>query len=245
MEFFFEIHQNLPREGPGDTASTRKALEMITGLPERPAILDVGCGPGVQTRDLAQMTGGMVTAVDTHQPFLDRLQYQAEAEGLAGQIIPVNQSMKALDFPAASFDVIWSEGAIYIMGFEEGLRVWKQLLKPGGWIAVTEASWLKPHPPAEVRDFWNTAYPQMSLVEDNLKTIEALDYRVLGHFTLPKSCWLEDYYAPMLERVAILREKYTGDTEKQTLLDEELVEVEIYRKYSDWYGYEFYVMQAE
>jgi ubiquinone/menaquinone biosynthesis C-methylase UbiE len=245
MEFFFEIHKDLPREGPGDNASTRKALKLMTGLPERPAMLDVGCGPGVQTRELARVTGGKITAADTHQPFLDRLKASAEAEGLGLQITVVNQSMDALDFPASSFDAIWSEGAIYIMGFKKGLAAWKRLLKPGGCIAVTEASWLKPNPPAEVRDFWNTAYPPMTLVEENLKTIESLGYRVLGHFTLPESCWLEEYYAPLLARVAMLREKYASDAKKQTMLDEELLEVDLYRKYSQWYGYAFYVMQTE
>ncbi len=245
MEFFFEIHKDLPREGPGDNASTRKALEMMTSLPHQPEILDVGCGPGVQTRELARITGGRVTAVDTHQPFLDRLQTQVDAEYQEDQIICMNMSMDDLDFPNRSFDVIWSEGAIYIMGFGKGLADWKRLLKPGGCIAVTEATWLKPDPPKEIADFWNGAYPAMTSVEENLKTIESLGYHLLGHFTLPESCWLEEYYAPMLERVAMLRLKYADDAEKQTMLDEELVEVELYRKYSDWYGYEFYVMQAE
>jgi ubiquinone/menaquinone biosynthesis C-methylase UbiE len=244
MEFFFEIHKDLPREGPGDNASTRKALELIPGVPQKPAILDVGCGPGVQTRELARVTGGAVIAADTHQPFLDRLKVSAEQEGLAKQITTVNKSMDELDYPDASFDIIWSEGAIYIMGFGAGLADWKRLLKPGGCIAVTEATWLKPDPPKEIADFWNGAYPDMDTVEGNLKTIESLGYRVLGHFTLPESCWLEEYYAPMIERVAMLREKYAGDAEKQAMLDEELVEVELYKKHSAWYGYEFYVMQA-
>lgn len=244
MEFFFEIHQDLPREGPGDNISTRKALAMIQSyLPEHPVVLDVGCGPGVQTRELARVTGGMVIAVDTHQPFLDRLQTQVEQEGLAKQITTINKSMKTLDFSDASFDVIWSEGAIYIMGFKEGLAAWKRLLKPGGCVAVTEASWLQPDPPEEIFQFWHTAYPGMRSVSENLQTIEALGYRILGHFSLPESCWLEDYYAPLLERVAMLKEKYQDDAEKQTMLDEELLEVDLYRKYSYWYGYEFYVMQ--
>lgn len=245
MEFFFEIHKDLPREGPGDNASTRRALQLMTGLPERPAMLDVGCGPGVQTIELARVTGGTLIAVDTHQPFLNRLLAQVEAKGLTDQINTINQSMKSLDFPDGSFDAIWSEGAIYIMGFGEGLAAWKRLLKPGGCIAVTEATWLKPDPPQEIADFWSGAYPAMTTVEENLKTIESLGYRMLGHFTLPESCWLEEYYAPMLERVAMLRLKYADDVEKQAMLDEELVEVELYRKYSDWYGYEFYVMQVE
>src|SRR5262249_11799155 len=58
-------------------------------------------------------------------------------------------SMSALDFPDASFDLIWSEGAIYVMGFAEGLRAWKRLLKPHGAIAVTELSWLGPDIPEE------------------------------------------------------------------------------------------------
>jgi ubiquinone/menaquinone biosynthesis C-methylase UbiE len=244
MEFFFEIHQDLPREGPGDNASTRKALALFQPyLPEAPAILDVGCGPGVQTRELARRTGGMITAVDTHQPFLDRLQAQAAAEGLGSQIVVCNQSMKALDFPDASFDAIWSEGAIYIMGFAEGLAAWRRLLKPGGCIAVTEASWLQANPPEEIFQFWKAAYPGMRLVSENLQTIDSLGYRVLGHFTLPESCWLQEYYAPLLERVAMLQEKYQDDAEKQAMLDEELLEVDLYRKYSAWYGYEFYVMQ--
>lgn len=244
MKFFFEIHKDLPREGPGDNASTRKALEMMPAVPQKPAILDVGCGPGVQTRELARVTGGKITAVDTHQPFLDRLQAQVESEGLAEQITTMNKSMKDLDFPDASFDVIWSEGAIYIMGFGEGLADWKRLLKPGGCIAVTEISWIKLDPPREVFDFWNEAYPGMDSVEGNLKTIKSLDYHVLGHFTLAESCWLEEYYAPVMKRVAMLREKYPNDAEKQALLDEEMAEVKLYKKYSAWYGYEFYVMQA-
>jgi ubiquinone/menaquinone biosynthesis C-methylase UbiE len=245
MDFFFEIHKDLPREGPGDNASTRKALEMMTSLPQQPEILDVGCGPGVQTLELAHVTGGRVTAVDTHQPFLDRLQAQVDAEAQADQIICMNMSMDDLDFPNRSFDAIWSEGAIYIMGFGKGLADWKRLLKPGGCIAVTEATWLKPDPPKEIADFWNGAYPAMTSVKENLKTIESLGYRLLGHFTLPESCWLEEYYAPMLERIAMLRLKYADDVEKQAMLDEELAEITLYRKYSDWYGYEFYIMQAE
>ena len=245
MEIFFEIHTDLPREGPGDNASTRKALALMEDLPEHPRILDLGCGPGVQTRELARVTGGMVTAVDTHQPFLDRLEAIARQEGLAPHIKTLNQSMDALDLPNAGFDVIWSEGAIYIVGFREGLADWKRLLKPGGCIAVTEISWIKSDPPQEVAAFWENAYPAMGSVKGNLETIEELGYRLLGHFTLPETCWTEEYYAPMVERVAMLRQKYADDAEKQAALDEELLEVELYEKYSAWYGYEFYVMQKQ
>jgi len=76
------------------------------------------------------------------QAFLDELDRRAARAGLTERITTVNASMSALDYPDAAFDLIWSEGAIYVMGFAEGLRAWKRLLKRGGVIAVTEISWL-------------------------------------------------------------------------------------------------------
>lgn len=106
MEFFFEIHKDLPREGPGDSDSTRQAFRKMTMLPQEPVILDVGSGPGAQTLDLAVLSNGVIHAVDTHQPFLDRLQQKVIEQGLSQRVKVYNQSMSALDFPPASFDLI-------------------------------------------------------------------------------------------------------------------------------------------
>ena len=122
LDIFFELHQDLPREGPGDNPSTRKALSFLKELPPQPLILDIGCGPGMQTIELARCTKGKIIATDTHQPFLDKLKQRAQAEGLSDKITAVNMSMFDLEFEAKSFDAIWSEGAIYIMSFEQGLR---------------------------------------------------------------------------------------------------------------------------
>ena len=126
MEIFFEIHRDLPREAPGSDACTARALSMIPALPDDPRILDIGCGPGAQTLVLARQTGGRVTAIDTHQPFLDDLARRAERAGLTSRVHPQLGDMTALDFEEASFDVIWSEGAIYIMGLREGLTAWRR-----------------------------------------------------------------------------------------------------------------------
>jgi ubiquinone/menaquinone biosynthesis C-methylase UbiE len=115
LEFFWEIHSNLPREGPGDDASTRTAFFMLTDLPKAPRILDVGCGPGMQTLELARITDGPITALDTHQPFLDELTKRATKAGVADRITTMRESMFAMSFSAGSFDIIWSEGAIYFI----------------------------------------------------------------------------------------------------------------------------------
>jgi SAM-dependent methyltransferase len=245
MNIFFDIHKDLPREGPGDCESTRKALSIIKDLPSKPVILDIGCGPGMQTLDLARYTNGKVIAVDTHQPFLEMLEKRAQAAALSERITAINESMFALPFSEHSFDLIWSEGAIYIIGFEQGLCAWRPLLKPGGYVAVTEITWLKPDPPEEVLSFWMADYPGMSDIAVNQERIRSAGYCEIDHFTLPPSSWWTDYYTPIEMRLPKLREKYIGNSEANTLLDATQKEIDIYRKYSDWYGYVFYVMRID
>jgi cyclopropane fatty-acyl-phospholipid synthase-like methyltransferase len=241
---FFELHKDLPREGPGDAASTLKAFRLMENLPAHPRLLDVGCGPGMQTIELAQHMDGTILAVDNHQPFLDELKKRANRAGVADRITIRNESMFDLNFEKNSFDAIWSEGAIYIIGFEKGLRKVRPFLKPGGYVAMTEVSWLKPNPPVEIRNFWEDGYPGMNSLEANLASLVNAGYREVGHFTLPDSSWWDDYFHPLEKRIEMLSEKYADDPEAQLLLKENRREIELFSKYSDWYGYVFYVMQA-
>jgi len=241
---FWEIHKDLPREGPGDTVSTLKAFWMMEELPVSFDLLDVGCGPGLQTIDLAKHMLGTVTAVDTHQPFLDELQQRAERAGQADKVKVQNESMFDLRFEPGSFDVIWSEGAIYIMGFEEGLKKFRPLLKPRGYVAVTEVSWLKPNPPGDVRQFWQENYPGMKSVEENRSALTRAGYREIGHFTVPESSWWEDYFHPLAKRLDALEKQYADDAEAMKQIHENRREMEVFRKYSDFYGYVFYIMQV-
>jgi SAM-dependent methyltransferase len=242
-KLFWLVHKDLPREAPGDDASTQRAFAMLTDLPSPPDILDIGCVPGAQTVALARASQGQITAVDTHQPFLDDLTRRAAQAGVADQVTPVNMSMFDLGFDR-QFDLLWSEGAIYIIGFEAGLRAWRPLLKPGGYLAVTEISWLKPEIPPEPAQFWQEAYPEMADINQNLARLARAGYRSIGQFTLPEGAWWENYYHPMAERIAQLRQEYQGNPQAQGLLDAEFAEIELFRQYSDCYGYVFYVMQA-
>jgi trans-aconitate methyltransferase len=237
-DIFFEVHQDLPREAPGSTNSTRRAYEMLTGLPPHARILDLGCGPGAQTVLLAQLSGGMVCGFDLHFPFLRELQRRATAASVLTRTWPVRMSMFDLGFTPSCFDLVWSEGAVYIRGFDDCLRAFLPLLKPGGFVAVTEASWLRPDPPEEIRAFWE-AYPAMRSVEENRAASRSLGYHEIGHFTLPRSDWM-DYLNPMGRRIDMLRNKYYDNPEALRTLDEIYVEVKLFPKYLDWFGYEFY-----
>lgn len=243
MDIFWELHSDLPREGPGDSASTARAYTAIADLPARPKILDIGCGPGMQTLDLARLSGGEIIAIDFHQPFLDELVRRAKEARVEKHIQARKLSMFEMEFTPEQFDLVWSEGAIYIMGFEQGFEACRPFLKPGGYMVVTEASWFQPDAPQEVFDFWKAAYPGMGTVAENIQRIERQGYRLVEHFHLPDSSWWEGYYNPLAERIAMLRKKYEGNAEAQNQLDEECAEIELFRKYSRYYGYEFYVAQ--
>jgi SAM-dependent methyltransferase len=245
LKVFFEIHDDISRGGPGSFESTRRAFLMLTDCPKNATILDVGCGPGMQTLDLADLTEGRIMAVDNHQPFLNRLRAAVNNGGLADRIAVMNGDMFALDFEPGTFDVIWAEGSIYIMGFEKGLCAWKPLLKNPGFLAATESTWLKPNPPEELLAFWAKEYPGMQDVEANLSTIRRAGYRPVEHFTLPESDWWEHYYTPIQEKLPVIRKKYADNPDALSVVHMEAREIDLYRKYSDYYGYVFYVMKAE
>ena len=240
---FFELHAGLPREGPGDDASTERALQLLPGLPVHPNVLDVGCGPGAQTLVLARLTRGMVTAVDLHQPFLDELMRRARVAGLAETIRPVRASMEALPFGPESFDVVWSEGAIYLMGFERGLRAWHPLVRPGGYVVVSELSWLVDDPPAPARAFWAEAYPAMNSVAANRAVIERCGYDRISNFVLPKHGWLADYYDPLAHRIGALEREHADDPGALRMLAGERREIDLFHAHGESYGYVFYAMR--
>lgn len=235
VEPFFLVHSGLPREGPGSDKSTSQAIALLRPLPSNPRILDVGCGPGRQSLVLARQLGGLVTAIDIHQPYLDRLRRDADDQGLA--VETENLSMRALPFPPASFDLIWAEGSAYIIGLQESLRNWHPLLRAGGQAALTELTWLTPDPPAEAARFWAEAYPAMSTVEQNVHKIQSAGYHVRHHFALPESDWWEEYLRPLQARMERLRD----DTALATVLEQTRREMDAVSRWGSTFGYVFYI----
>ncbi len=251
-ELFFELHEGLPQQGPGSRASTERAWHRVAAsLQEREEkavdILDVGCGPGRQTRDLLELSEHLaaeVTAVDLYEQFLDQLAENVTSPEASNRLVTHVADMAALPFPDESFDVLWSEGAIYILGFHRGLTEWKRLLRPGGLVAVTEISWLTEQPPEKAVEFWSAEYPGMQSVEANLRTVRECGYTPIEHFALPDSDWWEGYYGPLEDRARLFAERHPGDPEAQAVLAVERAEIDLFRRHSDSYGYVFYIARV-
>jgi SAM-dependent methyltransferase len=199
----------------------------------------------MQTTDLADLLPhAEILAVDTHEPFLEKANRRARARGVSSRVKATYGDMTALPFPAASFDLIWCEGAAYIMGVKNALRSWRPLLKPGGKLALSEAVWLLPDPPDRVRRAWSEDYPDMRDVAACRALVRDCGYDLLGDFVLPERAWWEHYYTPMEHRLAQLAQKYIGDSVAEAILRECHEEITNYRNHAAYYGYVFLVMSV-
>jgi len=241
MDYFIELYGALPRAGHGDNAFTRKAFKLMKDLPPEPLILDVGCGPGMQTCELLRLSRGSVVAFDLLPQMIERVKECALSTQYANRLQIVQADMNHLPFKPSRFDVIWSEGAIYFLGFEAGLAQMKEFVKPGGYLAVSEAVWLESDAPVELVEFWKQ-YPEIDTVERKCEIVSKLGYQPVGHFVLPPSAWSDSYYDPLEQLVSRYGESWKGVPEAESVLAEARSEISMFRKYSGYYSYAFFVM---
>ncbi|WP_339747635.1 hypothetical protein [uncultured Rubinisphaera sp.] len=146
-------------------------------------------------------------------------------------------------FPEKSFDVIWSEAAIHNVGFEHGLRLWKPLLRAGGYIVVSEVVWLTQQPPQMASEFWNSDYPSMTTVDVNLATLREVGFGAVDHFVLSSSEW-QNYYGPLQEHVTAYRSNHAENSAAQALADSLQNEIDMWKECGDSFGYCFFIGRA-
>lgn len=244
-KYFYEIYEAIPRQGPGDRESTERALQLLPILNTNQRILDIGCGSGAQTIDLARATEARIVAVDNHPPFISQLRKRATEEGFDERITAQVGDMNELQFPDRSFDVIWSEGAIFIMGFGKGLAAWRRLLPRGGHLVVSEFCWLEDNPPAEMEEMLMDECSDVGGVEARRKAVAEHGYRLLGDFVLPEVGWWENYYLPLGECLERFRLSHAGNPEALDVADRSQREIDLYRRHAGSFGYVFFVLQRD
>lgn len=236
-EYFTEVE----RQGPGSPEETLRALNFIDGLSSRTRIADLGCGTGAQTMVLAQNTEASITALDLYAGSVDKLNATAEKLGLQDRVKGVVGSMDDLPFQDEEFDLIWSEGAISNIGFEKGLRYWRRFLRKGGYVAVTNESWFTEERPAEIEKWWVDAVPEISTIAHNVSLVQEAGYVPVATFTLPESCWTDNYFMPQKARREEFLRQHEGDKTVEEMMSFMEREADLYAKYKQHYGYVFYI----
>lgn len=241
LELIVEYFSNLERQGPGSPEVTIKALSFIDNLNDNSAIADIGCGTGGQTMTLARNTAGKITGLDLFPDFINLFNSNVEKNNLQDRVKGIVCSMEELPFQDEELDLIWSEGAIYNIGFERGLRNWRRFIKPGGYIAVSEASWFTDERPEEIEEFWMDAYPGMDTIPNKAAQMQKAGWVPVALFTLPNSCWTDDFYAQQGPVQEAFLKKNEGNETAEGFIENQRHEEKLYNKYKDYYGYVFYI----
>jgi SAM-dependent methyltransferase len=236
-----EYFANVERQGPGSPEETLKALSFIDNLTSKSRIADLGCGIGGQTMVLAQNAPGQLTGLDLFPGFIDTFNRNAAQLALSHRVKGIVGSMDELPFEKESLDLIWSEGAIGNIGFTKGLNHWRDFLKKDGYIALTYESWFTDERPAEIEKFWLDAVPEMNTIGHNISVMLKAGYHLVAAFTLPETCWTDHYFEPCSKIQEAFLKQHAGNPAAEELIAEQRYEVELFRKYKEFYGYVFYI----
>ncbi len=236
-----EYFSGVERQGPGSPEVTVKALSFTDKLTSESRSADIGCGTGGQTMVLAQHTPGHIKGIDLFPGFIDRFNFNAGKLNLQDRIKGIVGSMDNLSFQDEELDLIWSEGAIYNIGFERGLNEWRKFLKTGGYIAISEASWFTEERPSEIDEFWQNAYPEIDTIPNKVAQVQKAGYIPVATFILPENCWTEHFYAPQVKAQEAFLKKYAGNKTAEEFIASERHGAQLYYKYKAYYGYVFYI----
>lgn len=246
LELIIDLHKNSDRQGPGSEKDTLKALDFLDFPNDQILkIADIGCGSGGQTISIAKNLKGQIIAVDLIPEFLNELNEKSQKLGLADKIVTLEKSMDDLPFTEGEFDLIWSEGAIYNIGFENGLKKWKKYLKVGGYLAVSEITWITQSRPKEIEEFWKTEYPEVDTASNKIKLIENYGYSLVGYFYLSQDSWIETYYKPMQTRFENFLKRNNNSELARKVVEDNKAEIDLYQKFKEYYSYGFYVARKK
>ncbi len=240
LNIIYDYFTDTERQGPGSPEVTLKALSFIDKLSPESKIADIGCGTGGQTVVLAQNTGSKIVGIELWPDFIRQFNQNIQKHNLQDRVTGTIGDMGNLQFDTEELDLIWSEGAIYNIGFKRGLNEWRKFLKVGGYIAITENTWFSNQRPAEIEDFWQKAYPEIDTISNKVAQIEQAGYLPVATFVVPEQIWV-DYYVRQTQMQKSFLEKYSGNQSAEEFIRYQQHEAELYRKYREYYGYVFYI----
>ena len=241
LNLICEYFSLLERQGPGSPEITIKALSFIDNLTHQSHIADLGCGTGGQTMVLARNASGHITGLDLFPRFIEQFNQNAHKQGLQNRVKGVVGSMDNLPFEHETLDLIWSEGAIYNIGFERGMKEWRKFLRAGGYIAVSEATWFTENRPQEIEEFWLDAYPEIDTISNKVAQMQKAGYVPVATFILPENCWTDHFYAPQVSAQETFLMNNAGNKAAEGFIANQRHETQLYNKYKAYYGYVFFI----
>ena len=174
---------------------TKAAFGVIPRL-RRPRILEVGCGSGAATIELARLSDGEITAVDPDGDALEELRLRIQEFGFSSRVQVVHGSIFETGIAAGTFDIGWEEGVFHLLETDRALAEAARLVVSGGYLVMFETNlWL----------------------ESALGRFKAHGFRQHRRIPLPPGAWWSNFYGPLEERVVRLKQKYTSSDDRKEL----------------------------
>ncbi|MHA2007991.1 MAG: class I SAM-dependent methyltransferase, partial [Promethearchaeota archaeon] len=166
----------------------REGFENIPAM-DKPQILEIGCGTGIPTLELARLSNGEITGVDIDEEALVKLKLKIKEKDLSSRIKVYNRSVYETKFDDETFDIIWEEGVLHLLDLKKALKECKRVLKLNGFMVTGETTnWSK----------------------RKLKHFPRFGFKLIKEIPWEKNCWWTEYYAPLEEKINILRKKYNN-----------------------------------
>ena len=199
---------------------TRKAFDCVPEI-DNPRILDIGCGTGAVSLELAGLSNGEITSIDIDQKALDKLNNRIREKGLSDKIKLYNRSVYDTKFEDEMFDIIWEEGVIHLLDFKKAITECNRILKVNGYMISGEAT---------------------NWADKKLKQFTKFGFKLLKQIPWAKECWWTEYYAPLEKRIKKLREKYHNIDEIKEV-KRHLAEIEIVKKNTTGFECTTYILK--
>ncbi len=235
--YFYIAYKDLDRLSPGSDDTTLQAIDKV-GDENILNILDIGCGVGQSTVLLAEcFENATVEAIDLFKHYLDVLDERIVENDLGDRVFTYQMDMKDPDFANEEFDIVFCEASIEIMGFKKGLKEWKRLLRPNGYLIVSDVSWLS-KPSQESKKFWKNTYGEVDTIENKINQIKEEGYEFIDYVVVPKDDW-KDYH----KSLEINLNKLKRDKSAESFVNQLKRGIDVYRRNSNDYSYVFYIMK--
>jgi ubiquinone/menaquinone biosynthesis C-methylase UbiE len=200
---------------------TRKAFLVLPEI-DNPYILDIGCGSGIPTMELARLSGGQVLGIDIDQLQLDKIEEKIGKESLSDKVHTLKCSIDEMNFEDESFDIVWSEGSISVVGFEKGINEWRRLIKPKGFLVIHDS---------------------LINLDSKLEQISKSGYKLLEYFIISKDIWLKEYFLPLSKEIEYVKEYCNSESEAFHELEKYQQQIDEFEKNPELNQSVFFVMQ--
>jgi cyclopropane fatty-acyl-phospholipid synthase-like methyltransferase len=181
---------------------TRAAFASLPKM-ERPRVLELGCGSGAVTIELAGLTDGEIIAIDIDESLLNRLNEKLARTNITGRVTARRMDLLQNDFPEGYFDIVWEEGVVHVIGFRESFEACHRILRIGGYFVLGQA---------------------IKAMDKHQELITRCGFKLVRRLDWTEGCWWTEYYQPL---ETLIEEARAGKNGLHFLKDIDVIEAEI------------------